>query len=333
MQNKDKIIHRQVGARDGLQFEDKTVSVEDRLQYIEMLIESGEKFIEFGSLAHEKVVPNMVGSLELAKMLKENAERGKYKGVTFSMLVMHEKYLTPEAIDVMKDFCDIALVTAASEQFCKNNMNQKGGIEESKEQALKIIERAKEAGIKYRGYVSTIFKAPSIRTEEGLKDGEDIHPKAVGDLTKFLISNGCYEVSLGDTTGAGDPKKVDALMKTLKKDSVNFDNVCMHLHDTGGNALYNALVAYRAGVRRFDTASGGLGQCKFSNNPKGNLATEDLVHFFNKAEISTGGIRVHKTVAASKFILDKVGRESPSMAYNMMKSRVNISNTERLKTL
>ena len=62
----------------------------------------------------------------------------------------------------------------------------------------------------------------------------------------------------------------------------------LHLHDTRGTALVNAWTARAAGVRRFDTAVGGLGGSPFAAGAGGNLATEDLVHLLDDAGIDSG---------------------------------------------
>lgn len=99
---------------------------------------------------------------------------------------------------------------------------------------------------------------------------------------------GCYEVSLGDTLGTGDPFTVRSLLKYLIENRIPTDRLAGHFHDTYGRAVANAWEAYRCGLRVFDSSVGGLGGCPFAPGAEGNVATEDLVYMFHSEGIETG---------------------------------------------
>lgn len=99
---------------------------------------------------------------------------------------------------------------------------------------------------------------------------------------------GCYEISLGDTTGVGVPPMVLSLINYLKSNGIPETALAGHFHDTYGQAIANVWAAYMCGVRVFDSSVAGLGGCPYAPGAKGNLATEDLVYTMQQAGIDTG---------------------------------------------
>jgi hydroxymethylglutaryl-CoA lyase len=116
---------------------------------------------------------------------------------------------------------------------------------------------------------------------------------------------GCYEVSLGDTTGAGTPAKVATLIRYLEKNGIPLERLAGHFHDTYGQAVANVLQAYICGIRVFDASVGGLGGCPFAPGAKGNVATEDVVLMFQNAGIQTG-VNLTELVATGNWINQQV---------------------------
>jgi hydroxymethylglutaryl-CoA lyase len=127
---------------------------------------------------------------------------------------------------------------------------------------------ALSAGIAVRGYISTIFQCPF----EGATA-----PHEVARIARMLLDMGCYEVSLGDTTGVGTPADVRALLDVVIPD-LGTERIALHLHDTWGMAIANAISGLEYGVTHFDASAGGLGGCPFAKGASGNLATEDLLY-------------------------------------------------------
>lgn len=127
---------------------------------------------------------------------------------------------------------------------------------------------------------------------------------------------GCYEVSLGDTTGAGTPAKVTSLLRYLERGGIPLDRLAGHFHDTHGQGTVNVLQAYLCGIRVFDASAGGLGGCPFAPGAKGNVSTEDLVFMFHNAGINTG-VNLAELVETGKWIAQRLrqpgSRSSQSM--------------------
>jgi len=119
-------------------------------------------------------------------------------------------------------------------------------------------------GLRVRGYVSTVISC----AYEG-----PIAPKSVSDVAKALIDMGCYEVSLGDTTGFGNPTTMTNMLDAVIS-QVSVDKLATHNHDTYGMGVANVLTAIDAGIRTVDSSVAGLGGCPFSPGASGNVATE-----------------------------------------------------------
>jgi hydroxymethylglutaryl-CoA lyase len=112
-------------------------------------------------------------------------------------------------------------------------------------------------------------------------------------------------VTYADTTGMATPRRIDALV------DVTGDGVGLHLHDTRGTALVNAYAALLRGVKRFDTAVGGLGGSPFAAGAAGNLGTEDLVHVLDDLGIETG-IDLDRLLDVSREVAAVLDHEVPS---------------------
>jgi hydroxymethylglutaryl-CoA lyase len=152
-------------------------------------------------------------------------------------------------------------------------------------------------------YVSCIFEDPY--------DGPTA-PGQVIKVTQALLEAGCYEISLGDTTGVGTPADVVKLLDPMLK-SIPAGRLAGHFHDTYGQAVANVVKAYEMGLRTFDSSVAGLGGCPFARGAKGNVSTEDLVYTFQKLGVSTG-VNLNKLVATGVWISSQLGIPNGSRA-------------------
>jgi len=194
---------------------------------------------------------------------------------------------------------EVAVFAAASEWFSQKNINC--SIEESIQRFIPIIEQAKIDGIKVRGYLSCVFADPQkIPTD----------PALVAQLTKRLLSLGCYQVSLGDTIGVGTPGDTQRLLAKIEEE-ISLDNVAVHFHDTYGQALANILVALQMGVRVVDSSVAGLGGCPYAPGATGNVATEDVVYMLQGMGIETG-VDLKKLIEVGQFISEYLGSKPAS---------------------
>ena len=285
-----KVTLIEVGPRDGLQNEQKIISTQDKVKFVELLTKAGLKNIEVGSFVHPKWIPQLADSLEVIKELK------LFKDVTFSALVPNMKGLDRA---IQAGIKRIAVFTAASETFAKKNLNMT--IQESLNVFKEVVKSALEKGMSIRGYISTCFVCPY----EG-----DIKKEKVLDLTGALIEMGVDEVSIGDTIGSASPKDVFETIGFVLN-NIPKEKIALHFHDTYGAALANVTAGLELGITTYDSSAGGLGGCPYAPGASGNLATEDLVDFLNKHNIQSG-IDVEKLSKASLFMQNVLEKQLPS---------------------
>lgn len=255
----------EVGPRDGLQNEGRTVSTEAKLEFIKGLQAAGVKEMELTSFVSPKWVPQMAD----AKDIISNVEK---TGRQF-VLTPNEKGINA-ALESGAEA--VAVFVGVSNSFNKKNINKT--TPESMEALQPLILKLKEDGIFVRACISTAFYCPF----EGAVD-----PEETLALCRRFVDWGVDELSVADTIGMATPLESYELFKNLKEE---FPNVLMtaHFHDTRKMALANIFASLQAGVDRFDTSAGGLGGCPFAPGATGNVATEDVVNMLHRMDINTG---------------------------------------------
>lgn len=288
----DKVKIVEVGPRDGLQNEKGLISLEAKLELISNLADSGLTMIEAGSFVSAKWVPQMADSEQVFLQLCRSP------GVTYSALTPNMQGFNA-AVAAKAD--EVAIFGAASESFSKKNINC--SIAESLQRFEPIMAAAKAQNIRVRGYVSCVLGCPY----EG-----HIEPQKVAEVAWHMFDMGCYEISLGDTIGAGTPLKTLSMLNTVSA-KLPVDKLAVHFHDTYGQALANILVALEQGISVVDTAVAGLGGCPYAKGASGNVATEDVVYMLNGMGIKTG-IDIEKLAFAGQTIMQHLGRVSQSKA-------------------
>lgn len=286
----------EVGPRDGLQNESSFVSSEDKIELINLLSHSGLKHIEATSFVSAKAIPQLADNeLVFNSILK-------LPSISYSALVPNERGML-KALEV--GVKEIAVFTAASEQFNQRNINC--SIEESIERFKPVMTLAKANGIKVRGYISCVLGCPY--------QGE-IKPQQVADVIQKLLDLGVDEISLGDTIGVGTPKQTRLLLdKALNLLSLN--QLAMHFHDTYGQAIANIYASLDYGVHRFDSSVAGLGGCPYARGASGNVATEDVLYLMHGLGINTG-VDIFKIVTAGDMICKILGKKNQSKVANAL---------------
>ncbi|MFL5343507.1 MAG: hydroxymethylglutaryl-CoA lyase [Hyalangium sp.] len=277
----------EVGPRDGLQNELRTLPTKDKARLIEALIASGEKRIEVTSFVSPKWIPQLADAEELLRLV------GKRQGVTFSALVPNLKGLVRAREAGLEE---AAVFISASEAHSKKNINKT--IAEALETSREVTTAARQAGMRVRGYLSTVWGCPY----EG-----HVPVERVVDICRQLVDMGLYQLSLGDTIGVGTPRQTEEILTALTK-YIPVEKLALHMHDTRGTALANSLVGLSAGVTTFDASIGGLGGCPYAPGAAGNLATEDAVFMLHGMGVETG-INLDKLVEAGELAQELIGRK------------------------
>lgn len=270
----------EVGPRDGLQNESEMVPTDGKIEWINMLSESGLSYIELSSFVHPDWIPQLKDAAEVARHIKRNPN------VTYAALVPNKKGLE-RALEV--DIDEVCLFLSSSDTHNKKNINK--SIADSYPILENVSKEAKAAGKKVRGYVSTVFGCPY----EG-----DISIDKVISVCDHLFTMGVDELSIGDTIGVAEPVQVEnVLLKLL--DYFPKEKLVMHFHNTRGTALANVLMSLSHGITNFDSAVGGLGGCPYAKGASGNLATEDLLYMLGRMEIETG-VDMDKVIESAVYI-------------------------------
>ena len=270
----------EVGPRDGLQNQPKTLGIDEKAEFIRLLSEAGLRDIEVASFVHPQWVPQLADADALIPRLPASPS------VRYSALVPNMKGLERALNSGIKR---IAVFTAASETFNRKNINM--GVAESIEVFRPVVERALKEGISVRGYVSTCFVCPY----EG-----PISKEKVTDVTRALFDLGVDEVSIGDTIGAATPLDVEATVGHLVT-LFPAAQLAMHFHDTYAMAIANVYASLRLGISVFDSSTGGIGGCPYAPGATGNVATEKLLYLFDRLKVETGVSLPRLRVAADYF--------------------------------
>ncbi|MFD5638308.1 MULTISPECIES: hydroxymethylglutaryl-CoA lyase [unclassified Streptomyces] len=280
----------EVGARDGLQNEKATVPTEVKAEFIRRLADAGLTTIEATSFVHPKWVPQLADAEQLFPQVADLP-------VALPVLVPNERGLERALALGARH---VAVFASATESFAKANLNRT--VDEALAMFEPVVNRAKEARLSVRGYVSMCFGDPW----EG-----PVPVHQVVRVCKALRDMGCDELSLGDTIGVATPGHVQALLAELNEEGVPTSALGVHFHDTYGQALSNTLAALQHGVATVDASAGGLGGCPYAKSATGNLATEDLVWMLQGLGIDTG-VDLGRLTATSVWMAGQLGRPSPS---------------------
>ena len=297
----------EVTPRDGLQNEKQIIDTADKIDIIQKLIDAGYKDIEVTSFVKPSWIPQLADSAQLMRLLPPPPESVRYWA-----LVPNLKGLE-RAIDT--GIRNIATFMSVSATHNRKNLNRTK--KESLSNLTSVIQHAKSDGMNVRAYLSTVFGCPY----EG-----DISKEDSLALAQSMLELGVDEIALGDTTGMGNPKQVQTLLKFFIEEGIDISRIALHLHDTRGTALANAYAGYLCGVRTFDGSTAGLGGCPYAPGASGNAASEDLVQLFSSMEEETG-IDLSKASAIGQYLETLLKRPLPGRYYKYHKGRVNSKKT------
>jgi len=283
----------EVSPRDGLQNEAVTVPTTRKLRLIEALVAAGLTRIEVTSFVSPRWVPQLADGEDVVRLLPRRA------GLVYSALCPNAKGLERALAAGIEE---IGVFVSASETHNLKNVNKT--VEATLAGFRDVVAPAVAAGLRVRGYVSTVWGCPY----EGAVD-----PARALAIARELRAQGCYQISLGDTIGVGTPRQTHDIVRMFLAE-FPADELALHLHDTRGTALANALVGLELGIRTLDASVGGLGGCPYAPGAAGNLATEDLVYMLEGMGVATG-IDLDAIWEAGRVAAAVVGRELPGKVH------------------
>ncbi|KAF2164991.1 hypothetical protein M409DRAFT_24892 [Zasmidium cellare ATCC 36951] len=260
----------EVGPRDGLQNIKQKVYTSVKIELIRRLADTGLRHIEATSFVSPKWIPQLADSKEV---MKEAIAIAEPKGISLPVLAPNVKGLERAAENNAKE---VVVFASASEGFSWKNTNC--SVEDALKRAEDIVAQAKLQGVQARGVISCVVACPY----DGPTD-----PAKVLEVARRFLEMGCYEVGLGETIGVGTTYDIERLLKVLLTE-IPAEKLAGHYHDTYGQAIANVAKSFDMGIRAFDSSVAGLGGCPYAKGAKGNLASEDMVYFFDRAGVKTG---------------------------------------------
>ncbi|NNG37885.1 hydroxymethylglutaryl-CoA lyase [Flexivirga sp. ID2601S] len=282
----------EVGPRDGLQNEKAVVPTDVKAEFVRRLVDAGLETVETTSFVPPSWIPQLADASDLLAQLGEVC-----RGPKRPVLVPNERGLDGA---LAAGVGAVAIFGSATETFARKNLNR--SVEESIRMFAPVVERARDAGLWVRAYVSMCFGDPW----EG-----PVPVDQVVDVSRRMMDLGCDQLSLGDTIGVGTPGHVTELLAALDAQGIPAQSTAVHFHDTYGQALANTVTAMGHGVTVVDASTGGLGGCPYAKSATGNLATEDLVWMCRGLGVETG-VDLDKLVQTSTWMAQQLGRPSPS---------------------
>jgi len=261
---------REVGPRDGFQNEPEVIPTERKIELIDALARTGLARLEVTSFVRADVIPQLADAAAVLEgvIIPD--------GVSVSVLVPNERGLDA-ALEHRARIDEVNVFLSASETHNRKNVNR--SIAESLAGLQDVLGRAREAGLRCEGIISTSFGCPY----EGR-----VPPERVLDIAARLRDYGAQEVGFGDTTGMANPVQVAELFALARQELGDEVELTAHFHNTRGAGLANALAALQAGVTSFESSFGELGGCPVPAGATGNIATEDLVSMLHEMNIVTG---------------------------------------------
>ena len=282
----------EVGPRDGLQNEAQVVPTAIKIELIERLAAAGLRVIEATSFVSPKWVPQMGDNAAVLRGIKRHA------ATVYPVLTPN---LQGFDAAVEAGATEVAIFGAASESFSRKNINC--SIAESLKRFEPVISAASALEMPVRGYVSCVVGCPY----EGAID-----PNKAADVAKILFDMGCYEVSLGDTIGVGNPASITRLIEACVR-IAPIEKLAGHYHDTYGMAIANIYASLQMGMAVFDSSIAGLGGCPYAKGASGNVATEDVVYLLQGLGIETG-IDLAKLAVVGDWISSAINRPNGAKA-------------------
>jgi hydroxymethylglutaryl-CoA lyase len=282
MKSPDAEIHIvEVGPRDGLQNLNRFVGTQDKISLIRRLAASGIREIQAGAFVSPRAIPQFSDIKTVVAGLRD------IEDVTLTALVPN----LAGARDALE-----AGIRKFNFFFSVSRSHNLNNVRQTRQESLSSLKTIRDellpgTGVAVRVDLATVFGCPfegAIRTE------------IILDYVKQVVSLGFDEITLCDTAGFGHPALIESVVTACR---MHFPEVIfgIHLHNTRGLALANALRAYDLGIRSFDASIGGLGGCPFAPGASGNVATEDIVFMFDAMGLSTG-INIISLLDVTKYL-------------------------------
>ena len=266
------ILVSEVGPRDGLQSIDRVLPTAIKIDWIRAQAAAGCREIEVGSFVPPKLLPQMADTAEVVAAALDIPD------LTVAVLVPN---LRGAENAIAAGAHKISIPFSVSETHSLKNVRKTH--EQMFAEVAAIAERVNQVPADERPHFEAGLSTAFGCTLEGA-----ISEDLVVRSAERLMEAGVAEVGLSDTTGYANPEQVRRLVRRVR-DAVGKDHITgVHLHNTRGLGLANALAAIDEGITTVDSSLGGIGGCPFAPGASGNIVTEDLVFMLEAMGLSTG---------------------------------------------
>lgn len=266
-QTMEQVEINEVVLRDGLQNEPGFIPTRDKIGLADRLSHAGIKRLEVSSFVSPKAIPNLRDAAEVFAGIERRAD------IRYTALVPNVRG-AERALECRVD--EVNLVMSIGERH--NLANMRMTCEQSLAQFTEIMRVIEGSGIFINGTLATTFGCPF--------EGRQPVDRVLWGVDRYL-ELGIEGITIADTIGVANPRQVEEMVSTILRHHPGL-SLTLHLHNTRDMGLANALAAYDAGLRSFDSALGGIGGCPYAPGATGNVCTEDLVHMFHQCGIATG---------------------------------------------
>jgi isopropylmalate/homocitrate/citramalate synthase len=287
----ERIVICDVGPRDGLQNEPRSLAAPVRAELCNRLARAGVPRVEAVSFVNPARVPQMAGAEEVVAGLRRSG------ATVFAGLIVNERGYE-RAVAAGVD--EVHYAFPATDAFCERN--QGTTVANAAATAARLIDRAHEDGLRITVTIGASFGCPF----EGA-----VAPERVFELAEGLQAHGPNEILLADTIGVGVPSQVRELVAGVAALGAT---VGCHFHNTRNTGYANAIAAVEAGVRLLDASCGGTGGCPFAPRAAGNIATEDLIYLLHGMGYETG-VDLAQMLATAAWLAEALGKELPGQTY------------------
>lgn len=266
------ILVSEVGPRDGLQSVATIMSTEAKKAWIAAEAAAGVREIEVGSFVPAKLLPQLADTADIVAFAKAIPD------LTVAVLVPNARGAAA-AIAAGADKITLPLSVSETHSLANLRRTHEQVIDEAVAIGKLVREAPEGCRPHFEGSLSTAF---GCTLEGAIPDAQ------IARLAAALMDAGCDEVGLSDTTGYADPVAVKRLIKLVRGVVGDHALTGIHLHNTRGLGLANALAALDAGLTTLDASLGGIGGCPFAPGASGNIVTEDLVFMLEAMGLRTG---------------------------------------------
>jgi hydroxymethylglutaryl-CoA lyase len=278
--------------RDAFQGIRKPISTEKKIEIINLLLKAGFDTVEAGSYVSQKVIPQMADTSKVLRGLDRTGSRSRImvlvvnKGgamrairqgtVNCQPSSADQKPGTPNAGSAIS-VDDLLFPFSTSPTFLKRNLN--ADVDKARGIIHELLETCDQHKKRLIVYLSMSFGNPY---------GDRWDPGIVEEYAGYLYDLGLRIIPLSDILGEVKPEMVSEVYSRV---TGSFPDVefGFHLHSVPGHEYELIDAAWKAGVRRFDTVTGGFGGCPMaSDHMVANLNTFALVNYCERNGIEHG---------------------------------------------